>query len=477
MPRWNARRTTEFTQAERVRRVQQRVQRQEGRSITAPALAASRPRQFFAADNGIVGDGTTDNAPAFSALLDRMRAGDELVLEAGNIRANSAVIVNQSITLRGGATLTTGSNASAQMRVQASNVTIEGLRIVNVGAGTTYQPASYGIRAGGTSVADMIDGLTLRGVTFVEQAGHAFWADFARNIVIEDCRVERFARGAFMFLSCDRIWTQRNLVDTATMPRSPSNVAYGFAFTRDTTRPIAETPRTSNFHCYDNEVRNIPAWEGIDTHAGIYGWIKRNKLSNVFQPIMVGGAKNEAGVDTYGPRYVSIEDNIMESGVDDGTYRPGIIVEGVGPTGGTVGGAISCKVVGNTVIGHGEQAASNQGGIQAYHTDRLTIADNDLDRCSVGGILLINDNKTFIIRDNKIRDVWANADTARPPAIGVTSVNNTGYITGTSTSRGTKVAPRVNERGIYVAAQPGIVIDLGKNPLRGVVARTFGITE
>lgn len=479
MPNWTGRRITEHTLADRQRSVVARVQRQEGRSITAPALAQVRPRQWFGADNGIQPDGTADNSAAFAALIAKMQPGDELVLESGNVRSNSPIVLDRRMTLRGGATLTTGNVAAEQIRIAAGGVTVAELALPGVGAGT-YRAASYGIRIAGQSVAAMIDGVTLRGLRFSEQAGHAVWADYAANIAIEDCRVERFARDAFMFLSCNDIWVSRILAKDATM--AAGTLAYGVAFTRDTTKLLADAPQSTNFHVDNSEFRNI-GWEGSDTHAGQHGWFTRNRYYNCLQPIAIVSGNDQVGAagGAYGPKYIHALYNYMESGVSNGTQRAGVVVQGAGPltAGSVLDPATGCEVVGNHIIGHGIENSSTQGGIIGVRTDRLLIAENDLDQCAVNAIVMQNDNKTFRIADNHARDMWTNSTVLNPSAVAISSTYNTGFITGTVTSRGSKtVSPgRVNQRGISSVADPTNVIDLGKNPLRDVVQRLFNVTE
>lgn len=479
MPRWSGRRITEYTASDRLRSVGTRVQRQEGRSITAPALARVRPRQWFGSENGIVADGTTNMAAALAALIGKMVPGDELVLEAGNIRSDSPIVLDRDMRLRGGATLTTGNLVAEQLRViPGAKVTVEDLCIEGTG-GTVYRGNTYGIKAWGVGVAEPVEGLTLKNVTFAEQGNACLDVRWGSHIVVKGCRFERFARSGGMFLSSEWTYVDENHVDTAVQPSGVAN-AYGFAFSRDHSQPLAVTPHATHFYCRDNEVRNIPGWEGIDTHAGQWGIVSGNRLYNCLQPIAIVSGHNEAeGTGgAYGPKWVTVENNYMESTVSDGTRRAGIVVQGAGNVvGSPVDPATGCRVVGNTVIGHGLQNTSNQGGIYAVRTDRLTVESNDLDQCSAVGIVIDNTNRTFVVADNKVRDTWSGNDVFRPPAVGVTSLNNVGYITGTSTSRGSKVAARVNERGIYVAASATNIIDLGKNPLREVVTRTVNIAE
>jgi hypothetical protein len=261
-----------------------------------------------------------------------------------------------------------------------------------------------------------------------------------------------------MCLSGDNVKFNGNIFDTATNGTgNPSSNGYAVAFSRNTSVDLATQPRTTNFEAKGNWVKNIPHWEGIDTHGGMFGVIEGNFLYNCDQPIAIVSSAGAVIASEFAPHYVSVRDNHMDSTVTDGSRKPGIVVDGAGT--GAAGSfaelARGIVVSGNTVIGHGRENTSISAGMTATYCIGMKVSDNLFMECSPSAIAISSDVWGATFSGNVFMDYWTlNASgTMANPAIVFHAANGSATVTGNIIVVGLKsvTLPAIkNTRGIRV---------------------------
>ena len=128
-------------------------------------------------------------------------------------------------------------------------------------------------------------------------------------------------------------------------------------------------------------------------------------MRNVFFGVAVGASRSATrSVYIYAPLNVTVSDNIVTSGVSDGSRATGITFSGAAKERATG------SIVGNTVTGHGNAATAADGAILAYSTMNMAIRRNTVIRPSPNGIALTSDNNNIEVSGNTITDSFSDAE-------------------------------------------------------------------
>lgn len=352
-------------------------------------------------------DGTTaevTNANAYTSLQDAIDAAPVggVVDVPADVTTTATITVAKALTLRGhGHTITMLTAGTTLLDVNASDVTIEGLTLVGV-QGASSSANEQAINATGTSAAAPLTNVLVRGCTIRDWGFYGIYLKW-----VEGFRLERnnIANVWYAGIGCEcvqRGWIEDNLVDG--INGTPN--AYGVYLSRPTTANLTTEPRSGNVMVARNIVRNVPAWEGLDTHGGTSIHFVDNQVIGCLTGIVVGRAESSPGVETYAPLYCTVVGNTIASGVTDGSAGAGIIVNGA--SGGEK--ALGVRVADNTVVGHGTQSLNTYGGIVARDSLGLQLVNNDLIECSPHGIVLLDGNIGVVVSGGTIVDPWTTAN-------------------------------------------------------------------
>lgn len=434
---------------------------------------------FDVHDFGAVGDGVADDTSAINAAITAATAGAKVLLRPGGTYLQTGpILIAKPLILSGyGASVTTATLNLIQIQVSSGNVRLEGFELVGPGGGASvYDAAAGGIHIVGPeslattpNFANTIDHIKCVDLHIRDLRRVGIYAEYARDVVVDRCVIERGVFALISFGSVDGGQITGCRLDTVYMTSLPN--AYLIHLTRNKAKPIGSFPVTANIRVDGNYCAHNPLWEGIDTHAGRNLTITNNIVTDTYQPIAVVACPDSADAgapNVYAPQNVSVIGNYCESTVTDGTRRPGIIVQGAGTGNGTFTElADGCRVIGNTVVGHGTQGTSTSGGIQLYYTRGCVVTDNVVRECSPAGVLLWHDNYAAMVSGNVITDTWTNSLTIACP-IWVNDEYNTATIIGNRIERSTKSAGHVNDRAIYIAKNTATVKqNIGPNDMRG----------
>lgn len=379
----------------------------------------------------------------------------------GTWSRTTAWTVSKPCTIRfthGGSITVTAANIHG-ISVTADGVTIENPTLTGNGDGTAGTASA--IRAYGTA-ADPIDRLTIRGGFITEWSRYGIDLSQVTNFLVTGVKVTNVAYCGISGLSAIGGRIENCVVDTVSMPTGFVN-AYGIGVSRDSSGDFTTYPRSRDVVIEDNIVRNVPTWEGIDTHAGVNIQIIKNRVYNCLNAIVLTPGKNTGGTDAYAPLNCVVRDNYCDSEKTDGTAGTGIYVIGASNILGTPHEyAEGCLVVGNTVVNHGkDNNGATLGAIVCYSTRGSVVSNNIIISPAYRGVVFYHTNSGCKATGNTIIDVWTDiTDDGTTGAFVVRSTYNVVSLTDNILVRGSKSATSVNNRGMYVANDATNVIRL-----------------
>ena len=359
-----------------------------------------------------------------------------------------------SVLFRGGGSITTTTN-STTIQVAADDVRIDAPRLAGTGS------ASAGIGVAVSVGAYKRTEITRAKVTGYNKYG--FYLEGATDFVLQSNDVSDIAYGGIMMVSCATGVVQGNRVRNITQPAGFLN-SYGIAATRDSSKTITASPRSSQILITNNVVDGVPKWEGIDTHAGTEITISYNTVRNTNVGIALVPGVGIDGNDLYGAQNCIVTCNVIDSTMSDGSRSSGIQVVGAGVTlGSPIEASTGCSVTNNTIRRHGKEAGgANDGAIALYYTSGIIVAQNSLIESGVRGIHLYHDNQHGTITGNTFIDTWSDT-VAYTAAVHVSSTFNSMSLSGNTVARGSKTATKVNDRGLFVGTSASNTISEGFN--------------
>jgi len=419
---------------------------------------------------GAVGDGSTDDTVAIQAAITAAMAvgtgGGTVTFPGGrDYRITAALTVTGACTLMstdGKARLVMDTVDTPAFSVSASNVQFVGLSIRGKQS-ASFTDDETAIRILGTSAASPVTNVEVRECTFSRWGAYGIYAEWLTDFAFCDNVMSDIAYGGIMVLSALRGTISRNQI-TDIAPGTSGN-AYGISLTRRGDQTSLVTyPRSADIVVSDNVVRDVPLWHGYDTHAGQRCVFSGNIAYNCKRGIAVGSATDSAGDYTIAPLDVSVVNNILDSGLSDGTAAEGITFSGTSD-GGAAGAQVEYAtgvVSGNVVRGYGDKTNDSSGAISTYTTRGLVIANNTIIEPSPFGVMLYQDNDGFALSGNVAVDPWSN--TVTNAALANLRVSyNYGTAAGNTLARGSKSATYFCVRGISVEAQTGNRVTFGAN--------------
>lgn len=401
----------------------------------------------------------------YASLEDALAAtgvGGVLEVRGAHTRAASWTI-DKSATVRftGAGAITLSSGSVVGITVTASDVTLVNARIT--GTGGAVSGSGGGIRGAGTLAAP-VRNLTIRNATLTGFSRYGIQLEHVHWFTIDTPVISTIAYSGIMILSCTNGIVDGGSVSNLTMP-TPFVNAYGIAMTRNSAETITAAPRTSNVTVRGVLVDGVPTWEGIDTHGGENLTIIGNTVLNTSVGIALVSS-TIGTTDTYAPRNILVANNIIDSGVTNGTRSNGIVVAGAGSAVGSAIQYATAVITGNTITNHGRDqvaATSAWGAILLQHTHGVVIANNIVTTASICGLHVFHTNYGLVATGNTFEDTWADIG-PYAAVVSLRSTDNDLTVSGTQITRGPKTAVHVNSRGLTVAsATNNTVADGGGN--------------
>lgn len=435
------------------------------RIVTAAAILVSSGEPLnileFQADNS----GAVAADTAFADWVDAAAAGSTVEMKSGTYKFTAPLLIDKALTiLADGAIFNFVTANSGGIEITASDVDIKGA-IVQGPQYALSHAAETAFYIHGATAAAPVTGIKITNTKILNWGDAAIEMEFVQDFTIHQNEIsDCYYAGVLGFSVSDGVVTENNIQNIV-----GAGNAYGIAITREAL-DIADYPRSKNVVVANNTIRDIPNWEGIDTHAGEKISIIGNVISHVLYPISVGPSS-----DDYAALDCTVENNILDSEVTDGSYGAGIIFVGSRSGAATVN-ASTGTIVGNIIKGHGySDARESTGGILISDAIGVPIVGNRIVECCIRGILLNQNVNDGLIVGNTIVDPWSlTASYASPRGIEV-AVTSRAHIAGNYISRGTRTTGAGETTFTYgvVIANSVNVVYMGPNISYGHATAAF----
>lgn len=270
-----------------------------------------------------------------AALQDAVTAGGDVYIDSGTtITLTSQINVTVPVRIHGG-TLSVANGPA--FYITASNVEIDGVKIVGGKGDNNYDSSQKLIYAVGTSTTPL-QNIAIRGCTLYGSRGDNIWLEWCADSSAQNNWISTFLYSGVMIISGVRCLVSGNVIRDAPLSTGVVNT-YGIAVT-DLANTIAA--RSQDCTIVGNQVSLID-WEGIDTHGGRGLTITGNTVTSCCRGIalVVGNSTRLVA-----PQECVVSGNRVNGAGQRRTLREGIFIGGIAntPADGTI--------VGNQVVNH-----------------------------------------------------------------------------------------------------------------------------
>ena len=267
--------------------------------------------------------------------------------------------------------------------------------------------------------------------------------EYCRKVWVLNNVIEAVGYAGIGGASVEDAWVERNKIDSVDGVGAPDT--YGIYCDRHEDTEIRD-PRSKRVRIAYNNVRNVPNWEGIDTHGGEDFEIVHNHIEECRFGIVVIGSDID-DVRELGAKRVKVAYNTIIGS----TEGAAITLAGAND-GDTINDyAEDCQITNNTIISGGIDNDSSEGSIRVYGTKRPLVEGNQLDKPRRIGINIVLENVDFTVQNNVVVDCCDDVYSA-PAHIRVTAAPNNGAIIGnTSIYRDDGAAANVSVFSVDVA--------------------------
>lgn len=405
-----------------------------------------------------------NNATYLGDVITGMTAGSNIVIQPGSYTLAGNVTISKACKIRGyGATFSWASDTTANrgLLVTVSNVKIYGLKLDGP-QHVTSVTTQNGIHAYGADSSNYITGFKVRDCEITDWGQYGIKMDFVQDFEIAQNYIHALCQAGIGGLSVKQGIILGNTVED--IDTAAGGGKYGIIVSRINHGSLVTIPRSKDILVQGNTVRNITNWEGLDTHGGERISFVGNEVYGCAVGITIGGAANEIGTATWGALDCTASNNIVDSGVTDGSRLSGINFVGCASE-------LSTGVISNNIIrGYGSDGAvGNAAAIYYGYTNGLIINGNVIITPSQYGIRADSGNYGVSITGNTIRDAWANTGT-ESGGIKIDGTANTGIITGNTMRRTGDMSAKAHdyEYAIIIDNVDGNYLDLGKNYTYGI---------
>lgn len=368
-------------------------------------------------------DATRPPDPLQTAL-DAVPVGGTLSITEA-VERSSPLVVERAVTIRfSGAGAIRMSADQDALLVRASGVHVVAPEIS--GAGVSGGRRSNAITVRGTRSTPLTD-VRISGGHLRDVPRDGVRAEYCDRVVVERVSVARVGYAGVLLLGVTDSVVRDNVVSDVRQRADEVN-SYGITVTRDATANTSVTRRSSGVRILRNRVSGVPAWEGIDTHAGDRIEVRDNVVSGCRVGIAAVPSKSATDrrtTDVAPTRIVIAGNRVTTSSVL--AAGSGIVVSGSGTTVGSTRPRATGSVTGNTITGAGGTAAA---GVLVKLTRGFVVADNTIRSSVDDAIAIVHSNSALTVRANQITGVSGDS-----VGVDVRSGGNDGTITGNRIDR------------------------------------------
>lgn len=383
-------------------------------------------------------DGTTNDTVAIQLAVTKAEAL-HLTLLVPNMGATCKITDNISITgpiaITGGfgGSITQATGGKGIFVGSGNNVTVTNLTLIGPQS-TAYVDAEAAIDIEGVfhagSAPTLISNLNLTNLNISGFGGYAIKTKYVTGFHYDGNTINNIGFTGIEALSATYGSIKGNVIDTVNSTGLPGNNAYGVIVSRDTgdSGNLTSQPNSAYVHVDGNTVRNIPTWDGLNTHSGQFITFADDIIYNVHVGFDIGGSRNSAGTYAYTPNSVTVTNPIVDTGVTDGSRSFCIIFSG------DVGSPLATgSIVGGVLTGCGDQTTALGGAILVQSVYGLTISGTSIIQPAVTGVLVNGNNTAVMISGVIVADPWTNTvGVGQAIAFNMMGPNNDLTITGTS---------------------------------------------
>jgi hypothetical protein len=412
---------------------------------------------------GAKGDGVTDDTAAIQRAVTASANGTLLFPSGYTFLLSDDIDVLNPITITGyGSTVLQGATNRAAFTINASDVSFYGLRIRGPQY-MAYNAAQFGLNFSASSWAAKISRITVQDCRIDRWGNEGIRLSWVSDFEVLNCTIEQVNYAGVLCLSVSDGRIAGNHIED--VPGTPN--AYGITLTRSNNDSLTTHPRSQRVSVSGNTIRNIPVWNGIDTHGGADITITNNVVESCLGPIWCVDARNGSNVATFAPQRVVVSNNVITNPLSTGAAGPGVIVAGADSGIGSVTEyATGIVVSNNTIYRHGEQNADGGAAIRLQSVQGAVISGNMLVEPSPNGITLSYECLNASIVGNVVLDCWSDSREAR--LLSINNDNCTAYVSGNAVRRGTKSATNVNTQGVFVfGGSADCAVQIGENDWSG----------
>lgn len=422
-----------------------------------PAVVADS--RVFAVDPTGATNSTAGLVAAFAAASKRLIIPDGTYLvNPGSLVIPAGVVVE----MYGAKLQATAAGALLGLNTDSE---VHGGELQGFGSSATYNDNDRLVTAIGT-LATYKKHMLLRDMYLHGAGGYGVRADFIEDFEVDNCRFFDIAYAAYLVQQAKDTWIRNSEIDMNNPIGSGPADAYGVSFGRSQ-GTLADFPRSVDCGASSVTVRNVQTWEGFDTHGGERIKFLDVTALNCKWGVSIVSSANESSVSTFAPLSCVVDGYTIDSQVTDGSRQAGIVVQGTASE-----KARACVVGSGSVIGHGAQATSISGGIEATRTLGLKIDGAVVIDCSPASVALRGDNRAFSAQFTSV-DPWTTTGLLAPHLY-LSAGNNTGHLGDHVFERITKVAAYVSSEGVRVENTAGNALTLSPG-YETTVGRAAGV--
>lgn len=355
-------------------------------------------------DFGAIGDGVVDDTSAIQAALN---SGANSVVVPDGTYIVTSLLVSSALTIFGpGKLKRTTSLSSSVINITASNVVIDGISFAGASEGSTVvtqNSSDNAVLVSGTSSVSPLSNITFRSLNIDGFAGFGVFVNYAVNVIAESNYVVNCGYCGIGFLSVIEGRITNNRVKNITASTGVNY--YGIFITRDPSKNLSNSARSTNCIVSNNIVSEVPKWTGIDGHAPSNWIVTNNRVyfckNGIYAQYDDVGAAFPANAQD-----VIISGNIVEGPASTSDSQLGIASLGAS-------GLINQRIkITDNIVERSGGFNSPLGAIHITFTDHAEVFNNVIDQAVRVGLSVIGTSQYVTIADNKINGVIAGASSA-----------------------------------------------------------------
>jgi hypothetical protein len=349
-------------------------------------------------DFGAVGDGVADDTAAIQAAIN---TGKSIVFPEG-IYIVSSLNINSKTKLFGLGTLKkTTVTGTSILNIASNDVEIDGLTFLGASVDTlipTTNDADNAITISGTSTPTQFQNIKIQNCTINGVAGFGVRVNYATNVWVLNNNISYCGYAGILLLSVIHGIVDGNRVRNIDSSASATNNWYGISITRDATKTIANSARSTNCVITNNVVSNVTKWTGIDIHAGYKSIIDSNQVYYCKKG-MYAQYDDATETNRQPSETIVFSNNIVEGNLAAADSSLGIASLGLAgmPN-------LDITITGNQIIRGGGYASSN-GGLYVTETKTCIASNNIIKNSWRSGISIGANCDDIVFENNKINGI------------------------------------------------------------------------